>query len=138
MTESRAPIDTYSADSAGPDAQERAPRRLRADARRNIDSLLQAATTVFATSGVDTPPKGIADLAGVGVGTLYRHFPRRSDLVKAVVQREIAACAEAAPALSASTDSATGPYETAMYAPRCVSRSTSRTESSGPLFMARS
>ena len=105
MTESRAPIDAYSADSAdsaGPGAQERAPRRLRADARRNIDSLLQAATTVFATSGVDAPPKGIADLAGVGVGTLYRHFPRRSDLVKAVVQREIDACAEAGPALSAS------------------------------------
>ena len=102
MTESRAPIDADSADSAGPGAQERAPRRLRADARRNIDSLLQAATTVFATSGVDAPPKGIADLAGVGVGTLYRHFPRRSDLVKAVVQREIDACAEAGPALSAS------------------------------------
>jgi AcrR family transcriptional regulator len=102
VTEIRAPIDTYSADSAGPGAQERAPRRLRADARRNIDSLLQAATTVFATSGVDAPPKGIADLAGVGVGTLYRHFPRRSDLVKAVVQREIDACAEAGPALSAS------------------------------------
>jgi AcrR family transcriptional regulator len=78
-----------------------APRRLRADAKRNIDSLLEAAKTVFATSGVDAPAKEIADLAGVGVGTLYRHFPQRSDLVKAVFQREVDACADAASALAA-------------------------------------
>ena len=80
---------------------ERAPRRLRADAQRNIDSLLEAAKGVFGTSGVDAPAKEIADLAGVGVGTLYRHFPQRSDLVKAVFQREVDACADAAPALTA-------------------------------------
>jgi AcrR family transcriptional regulator len=56
---------------------------------------------VFGASGVDAPAKEIADLAGVGVGTLYRHFPRRSDLVKSVLQREIDACADAAPALTA-------------------------------------
>jgi AcrR family transcriptional regulator len=50
---------------------------------------------------VDAPARQIADLAGVGVGTLYRHFPQRSDLVKAVLQREIDACADAAPALAA-------------------------------------
>jgi len=82
-------------------APERAPRRLRADAQRNIDSLLEAAKAVFGTSGVDAPAKEIADLAGVGVGTLYRHFPQRSDLVKAVFQREVDACAGAAPALAA-------------------------------------
>jgi AcrR family transcriptional regulator len=75
---------------------------MRADAQRNICSLLQAAEAVFAASGVDAPAKEIADLAGVGVGTLYRHFPQRSDLVKAVLQREIDACADAAPALAAS------------------------------------
>jgi AcrR family transcriptional regulator len=75
-------------------------RRLRADARRNVDSLLGAAATVFSTSGVEAPAKEIADLAGVGVGTLYRHFPRRSDLVVAVLERSIDACAEAGPALS--------------------------------------
>ncbi|HLH58887.1 MAG TPA: helix-turn-helix domain-containing protein [Streptosporangiaceae bacterium] len=79
----------------------RAPRRLRADAQRNIDSLLEAAKAVFAASGVDAPAKEIADLAGVGVGTLYRHFPQRSDLVKAVFRREVDACADAAPALAA-------------------------------------
>jgi AcrR family transcriptional regulator len=85
---------------------ERAPRRLRADAARNIDSLLEAAKAVFATSGVDAPAKEIADLAGVGVGTLYRHFPQRSDLVKAVFQREVDACADAAPALAAAHEPA--------------------------------
>jgi AcrR family transcriptional regulator len=78
-----------------------APRRLRVDAQRNIDSLLEAAKAVFGTSGVDAPAKEIADLAGVGVGTLYRHFPQRSDLVVAVLQREIDACADAASTLSA-------------------------------------
>jgi AcrR family transcriptional regulator len=87
--------------SAGPGAPERSPRRLRADAQRNIDSLLEAAKTVFGASGVDAPAKQIADLAGVGVGTLYRHFPQRSDLVKAVFQREVDACANAATTLAA-------------------------------------
>jgi AcrR family transcriptional regulator len=76
-------------------------RRLRADAQRNIDALLEAAKKVFGSSGVDAPPKEIADLACVGVGTLYRHFPQRSDLVKAVFQHEVDACAAAAPALAA-------------------------------------
>ena len=92
MTQNTAPAE------AGPGAG--APRRLRADAQRNIGSLLEAAKAVFATSGVDAPAKQIADLAGVGVGTLYRHFPQRSDLVKAVFQREVDACADAAPALA--------------------------------------
>jgi AcrR family transcriptional regulator len=76
-------------------------RRRRADARRNVDALIEAARTVFATSGVDAPAKEITDLAGVGVGTLYRHFPQRSDLVKAVVESGIDAVADAGPALSA-------------------------------------
>ncbi|MCK9930516.1 TetR/AcrR family transcriptional regulator [Frankia sp. Mgl5] len=91
---------------AGPGAAERAPRRLRADAQRNIDALLVAAKAVFATSGVDAPAKEIADLAGVGVGTLYRHFPQRSDLVRAVFQHEVDACADAAPALAAAHEPA--------------------------------
>jgi len=74
---------------------------MRTDARRNVESLLEAAKTVFVTSGVDAPAKEITDLAGVGVGTLYRHFPQRSDLIKAVIEREIDACADAAPALAA-------------------------------------
>jgi AcrR family transcriptional regulator len=101
VAENTVPAGVDSTGSAGPGALDRAPRRLRADAQRNIDSLLEAAKTVFAAAGVDAPPKQIADLAGVGVGTLYRHFPQRSDLVKAVFQREVDACADAAPALTA-------------------------------------
>jgi len=76
-------------------------RRVRADAQRNTDALLEAALAVFATSGVDAPVREIALRAGVGVGTVYRHFPQRSDLVVAVFQREVDACADAAPALAA-------------------------------------
>jgi AcrR family transcriptional regulator len=86
---------------------ETAPRRLRADAQRNVGSLLEAAKAVFAASGVDAPAKEIADAAGVGVGTLYRHFPQRSDLVKAVFQHEVDACADAAPALAAAYEPGT-------------------------------
>ncbi|MGA9829927.1 MAG: TetR/AcrR family transcriptional regulator [Trebonia sp.] len=101
MTQNTAMPGVEPAGSAGLGAPEHAPRRLRADAQRNIDSLLETAKTVFGTSGVDAPAKQIADLAGVGVGTLYRHFPQRSDLVKAVFQREVDACANAATTLAA-------------------------------------
>lgn len=76
-------------------------RGLRADAQRNIDTLLQTAMAVFATSGVDAPVREIAEKAGVGIGTVYRHFPQRSDLIAAVFRREIDACADAASALAA-------------------------------------
>ena len=76
-------------------------RPVRADARRNIDALLDAAMAVFMTSGVDAPVREIAEKAGVGVGTVYRHFPNRADLVAAVFRHEIDACADAAPVLAA-------------------------------------
>ena len=79
----------------------RPDRPLRADAQRNLDALLQAAMAVFAKSGVDAPIREIAELAGVGIGTVYRHFPQRSDLIVAVFRHEVDACAEAAPVLAA-------------------------------------
>ena len=75
-------------------------RRVRADAQRNIDALLEAALAVFTTTGVDAPVREIAEKAGVGIGTLYRHFPQRADLIAAVFRREIDACADAAPILA--------------------------------------
>ena len=73
---------------------------LRADAQRSLDALLQAAKEVFAVAGVDAPIRDIAGKAGLGVGTVYRHFPQRSDLIAAVFRREIDDCAEAAAALA--------------------------------------
>jgi len=84
-----------------PGRDNRAERRIRADAQRNLDALLKAALAVFAKSGVDAPIREIAKKAGVGVGTVYRHFPERSDLIAAVFRREIDACADAAPVLAA-------------------------------------
>jgi AcrR family transcriptional regulator len=64
--------------------------RLRADARRNRDALLRAATAGFA-AGDDPTLEKIARDAGVGIGTLYRHFPTREALVEAVYRTELAA-----------------------------------------------
>lgn len=83
-----------------PEAQKERSRPPRADARRSVDALLRAATTVFTKRGVDAPMRSIATEAGVGVGTLYRHFPQRSDLIKAIIQREVDDCVEAATTLS--------------------------------------
>ncbi len=76
-------------------------RAVRADALRNLATLLEAAMTVFARSGVDAPVREVATEAGVGVGTVYRHFPQRSDLIVAVFRHEVDACADAAPELAA-------------------------------------
>ncbi|WP_326694934.1 TetR/AcrR family transcriptional regulator [Streptomyces sp. NBC_01387] len=78
-------------------------RPRRADARRNKEALLDAAATVFVTSGVEAPVRDIAAEAGVGVGTIYRHFPTRADLIIAVYRHQVEACAEAGPALLATS-----------------------------------
>jgi AcrR family transcriptional regulator len=79
-----------------------APRK-RADARRNEETLLDAAAAAFVASGVDVPVRDIAAQAGVGLGTIYRHFPTRADLIVAVYQHQVEACAEAGPALLANS-----------------------------------
>jgi AcrR family transcriptional regulator len=75
-----------------------APRK-RSDARRNEETLLAAAAAAFVASGVDVPVRDIAARAGVGVGTIYRHFPTRADLIVAVYRHQVEACAEAGPSL---------------------------------------
>ena len=64
-------------------------RPLRADARRNRDALLVAAAAQFAERGVEAPLEDIARRAGVGIGTLYRHFPTRDALIADVYRREV-------------------------------------------------
>jgi AcrR family transcriptional regulator len=81
-----------------PGSSARSPRK---DARRNQQALLDAAAAVFVTSGVEAPVRDIAAEAGVGVATIYRHFPTRADLVVAVYRHQIDACAEAGPTLLA-------------------------------------
>ena len=73
----------------------------RADARRNEAALLDAAAAAFVESGVDVPVRDIAARAGVGVGTIYRHFPARADLIIAVYRHQVEACAQAGPVLLA-------------------------------------
>ncbi|WP_430791499.1 TetR/AcrR family transcriptional regulator [Actinoplanes sp. G11-F43] len=75
-------------------------RPQRADARRNFDALLVAARDAFAAHGADTSLEDIARTAGVGIGTLYRNFPTRQDLIEAVYVEEVTQLAEAAEALS--------------------------------------
>ncbi|WP_405431729.1 TetR/AcrR family transcriptional regulator [Micromonospora sp. NBC_00617] len=93
-----ADIDGGSTGAASP--REPAPRK-RADARRNEATLLDAAAAAFVASGVDVPVREIAATAGVGVGTIYRHFPTRADLIVAVYRHQVEACAEAGPRLLA-------------------------------------
>lgn len=89
-----------------PSTPEEVPARSRrADALRNRQTLLTAAAAVFVTSGVDAPIREIAARAGVGMGTIYRHFPTRADLVVAVYRHQVEACAEAGSNLLVSADS---------------------------------
>ena len=88
----------------GSGSESSAPRK-RADARRNEETLLEAAAAAFIASGVDAPVRDIAAKAGVGVGTIYRHFPTRADLIVAVYRHQVEACVEAGPALLANSDS---------------------------------
>jgi AcrR family transcriptional regulator len=77
-------------------------RKPRADALRNRERLLAVAKVAFAEVGPDVSLEEIARRAGVGIGTLYRHFPTRDAVVEAVYRREVQQLAEAAPRLAAS------------------------------------
>jgi AcrR family transcriptional regulator len=74
-------------------------RQVRADARRNRERLLQAAVRAFASDGADVTLEAIAKTAGVGIGTLYRHFPTREALIEAAYRQELAHLCDAVPGL---------------------------------------
>jgi AcrR family transcriptional regulator len=80
------------------------PKPLRADARRNRDRLLEAARTAFAAQGLSVPLDEIARRAGVGPGTLYRHFPAKEALFEAVLHDRIQRLADEARALRSAPD----------------------------------
>jgi AcrR family transcriptional regulator len=71
-------------------------RKPRADALRNRDRVLEAAKTVFSAGGAEASLEAVARQAGVGIGTLYRHFPTREDLFEAVYRREVEQLSELA------------------------------------------
>ncbi len=73
-----------------------APRPKRADARRNYDKLIAAAREEFAAEGTSATLEDVARRAGVGIGTLYRHFPTRQDLLEAVYLDEVQAICDSA------------------------------------------
>ncbi len=75
-------------------------RPLRIDAQRSADALIAAARELFVLKGVEVTTREIADRAGVGMGTLFRRFPRRADLIGAVFAGELEACAAAAEILA--------------------------------------
>ena len=77
-------------------------RRLRADAQRNRQQLLAAAVAAFSADGPEITLETIARSAGVGIGTLYRHFPSREALVDAAYRSELARLCDSVPGLIAS------------------------------------
>lgn len=84
----------------GDKAETAAAKRLRADAQRNRDALVEVAAAAFAAYGVDASLEEIARQAGVGIGTLYRHFPTREHLVEVVYRREVESLCHAADELA--------------------------------------
>jgi len=82
-------------------ATTRPAEQLRADARQNHARLISAATAAFAEKGADAPLEDIARRAGVGIGTLYRHFPGRLDLQAAVFRTQVRTVCEQGDALLA-------------------------------------
>jgi len=74
-------------------------RPMRADARRNYDLLVETARTMLLESDGNAPLEDIARRAGVGIGTLYRHFPKRLDLLEAVYREDVDALAHSARSL---------------------------------------
>jgi AcrR family transcriptional regulator len=93
-------------------AQEPAPARpsparpLRADAKRNIEKVLKAAEEVFAKEGLNVPVDQVASRAGVGIGTIYRHFPTKQALVEAIVAARLQELVERARELRRAPDPA--------------------------------
>lgn len=79
-------------------------RQPRADAVRNRERVLEAAKRVFSTGGAQASLEAVAREAGVGIGTLYRHFPTRETLFEAVYRREVEQLAELAATLAARPD----------------------------------
>jgi AcrR family transcriptional regulator len=89
-------------------ADESCTKPLRRDAQRNRDALLEAAATLFAEHGLEAPLEQVAKRAGLAIGTLYRHFPTRLDLVQALFTAKLQAWQAAAEQAAALDDAWAG------------------------------
>src|SRR3981081_1717660 len=83
---------------------EKSTRKPRVDAVRNRERVLEAAKAVFSAGGPDASLEAVARRAGVGIGTLYRHFPTREALFEAVYRREVQQLSELAEQLKSEAD----------------------------------
>jgi AcrR family transcriptional regulator len=81
-----------------------APKALRSDARRNRERLVASARELFSRSGPDVPVEEITQHAGLGMGTLYRHFPTKEELIDAVLEDAFAELVDAATEAAAAND----------------------------------
>ena len=95
---------TLKAEALSDEAAAAGARPLRADAQRNRARILEAAETVFAVEGIEVPVDLIAEKAGVGVGTLYRHFPTKEKLCQAVLLERLSELALDAQGLADADD----------------------------------
>src|SRR6516225_4123511 len=86
------------------DHSSKTTRKPRADAVRNRERVLEAAKAVFSAGGPEASLEAVAKRAGVGIGTLYRHFPTRESLFEAVYRREVEQLSELAEQLMNAKD----------------------------------
>lgn len=97
--------------SEDPTSGEKAERPLRADAQRNRARVLEVAAAVFAAEGIGVPIDEIARRAGVGVGTVYRHFPNKEALFIAIVKHQVDRVTDEATELLTTGDAGTSFFE---------------------------
>ena len=107
------------------------PRALRADARRNRAKVLAAARREFGNRGLEAQMDEIARRAGVGVGTVYRHFPNKEDLLQALADERFQGLADAAAVALATDDAWAGFVEFMTYAARTMAEDRSLAEAMG-------
>ncbi len=105
----RPPDQELAGSPSGAASEQRPAEQLRADARQNRARLISAATAAFAEKGADAPLEDIARRAGVGIGTLYRHFPSRLDLQAAVFRTQVRDVCEQGDALLATATAPSAP-----------------------------
>jgi AcrR family transcriptional regulator len=99
-------VEPMSKGAAGCDSSGACGRPLRADAQRNRAHILEAAEVLLAAEGIEVPVDAIAEKAGVGVGTLYRHFPTKEKLCEAILLDRLSRLTLDAQALAEARDPA--------------------------------